>query len=135
MSDDTQEQATAQSNGATIINGVLVDVIDLGIKTTQYGPKRQVQLIFETDQIQEPTGAKIWVKRILNNSLHEMAKLRAFMRDWRGKDVTQAELKNGMQWDKILGKGARLEVIDALSKSGHPYLKLLKALPPGKDRL
>ncbi|MBM3832796.1 MAG: hypothetical protein FJ403_05890 [Verrucomicrobia bacterium] len=136
MGDETHnEQATAQSNGATIVNGVLVDMIDLGVQETPWGPKRQLQPVFEIDEVNEQTALPLKVRRTLNNNLHEKSTLRGLMKSWRGWDLTENELKNGINWSKQVGKPCRLEIVDAISKNGHAYLKLLNILPPGKTKL
>lgn len=136
MGDETHnEQATAQSNGATIVNGVLVDMIDMGVQETPWGPKKQLQLVFEIDEVNEQTAFPLKVRRTLNNNLHEKSTLRALMKSWRGLDLTENELKHGINWTKQIGKPCRLEIVDAISQNGHAYLKLLNILPPGDTKL
>lgn len=71
--------------------GVLVDIVDLGPITTQYGTKEKLQFVWLTDEADEEGQTKRLFKRY-TKSLHEKASLRAAFIKIAGRDLTAEEL-------------------------------------------
>jgi hypothetical protein len=98
------------------VQGVLAEVVDLGLITTEWqGKKRDSHkclLTFEIDETVEREGTeqRMIVSRRFTASLNEKAALRAFLEGWRGKTFTDEELA-GFDLDKIVGTNAILSLV------------------------
>lgn len=98
------------------VQGVLAEVVDLGMVTTEWqGKKRESHkclLTFEIDEMVEREGIeqRMIVSRRFTASLNEKAALRQFLEGWRGKTFTDAELA-GFDLDKIIGTNAILSLV------------------------
>lgn len=89
--------------------GVLVDVIDLGMKETAYGQKHKVRLVWQTSELM--TNDKPFVvSREYNLSLNEKATLRKDLESWRGKKFTDTEAE-AFDLETLLGINGTLNVI------------------------
>lgn len=99
-------------------------VIDLGRQWTEFEGQgkfvRQVALGFRILE-----GNRFWL--ILTASLHEKAKLRAYLESWRGRPFTEKEL-NGFDLNTILGVPVLLTLTE---KNG--YLNITKLKKPVKE--
>ena len=98
------------------IQGVLAEVVDLGIVTTEWkGEKRQVHrcmLTFEINETIERDGhdQRMIVSRTFTASLNEKAALRHFLEGWRGKTFSDEELA-GFDLEKLVGINAILSLV------------------------
>lgn len=97
---------------------VCCDVQDLGWEETTYGWKYKIRLVFfcgqHTDE-KEVEGVKkrfpMTVSKKFTASLNEKANLRAFCKSWRGgKDFDAETIKNGFDFEKMLGADAFIQV-------------------------
>jgi hypothetical protein len=110
------------------VQGVLAEVIDLGIITTEWqGQKRDSHkclLTFEIDETVEREGVeqRMIVSRRFTASLNEKAALRQFLEGWRGKTFTDEELA-GFDLDKIVGTNAILSLVHNSDK-GKTYCNI-----------
>jgi hypothetical protein len=107
-----------------IHSAVCVDVIDLGIQDTEFGPKHKLRLTFELEAKQDD-GSPFKVSKSFTASLHPKATLAGFISKWRGKPVADGESIN---LEKLIGASATLVLgtwqngdksgvgIDAISK-------------------
>lgn len=64
---------------------VVADVIDLGERETEYGPKDQIRLIFLVDQL-DSQGNPIELRRTYNKTAHEKASVRKVAKMLLGRD-------------------------------------------------
>lgn len=98
-----------------------IDVVDLGEVQTQYDGVTRMQhklrLVFWSGHWSEPRNVDgemrpmaLTVSRRFTASLHEAAALRAFLRVWRGADLTDAKLNGGWNVEELVGVGAFLQV-------------------------
>ena len=101
--------------------------------------KNQVALIFELpfctleiDGITKPRA----ISRIYTLSLHEKALLRKHLESWRTRKFTQAELQDGFDLKKILGRVCTLNIIHA-EKDDKTYANIdtIMAAPADKKDL
>lgn len=110
------------------IQGVLAEVIDLGMVVTEWqGKKRESHkclLTFEIDEtvVREDIEQRMIVSRRFTASLNEKAALRAFLEGWRGKTFTDEELA-GFDLDKIVGTNAILSLVHN-STDGKTYCNI-----------
>ena len=70
---------------------VCVDVTPPKTVQTDYGPKEQFRLVFETTQLREDGRPYLVWSRGFTTSLGEKAALRAFLKQWFSRDLTAAE--------------------------------------------
>lgn len=97
---------------------VCCDVQDLGWEEhATYGWKYKIRLVFFCGQYteeKEVEGVKkrfpMTVSKKFTASLSEKANLRAFCRSWRGKDLDAQTIKDGFDFEKMLGAEAYLQV-------------------------
>lgn len=124
-------------------SAVCVDVVDLGIVTTEWkGKAKQVhkcRIVYEIGEAME-SGHRFTVSRQFTVSLSEKANLRAFLEAWRGKAFTKEELA-GFDLEVLLGAPAVIQV-QHKEREGKTYanitsvMKLMKGVaklePSGK---
>lgn len=110
------------------VQGVLAEVVDLGMVTTEWqGKKRESHkclLTFEIDETVEREGVeqKMIVSRRFTASLNEKASLRQFLEGWRGRTFTDEEL-TGFDLDSIVGVNAILALVHN-SNDGKTYCNI-----------
>ena len=94
-----------------------VDCIDLGMKESQYGPKRKMRITFEIEQRME-NGKPFSVSRSFTASLHAKATLSNFLSKWRGRPVGEGE---EIDFDKLIGACATLVVSHMVGETGKSF--------------
>jgi len=67
---------------------VCVDVTPLKTVPTDYGPKEQFRLVFETTELRDDGRPYLVWSRGFTPSLGEKAALRSFLRQWFGRDLS-----------------------------------------------
>lgn len=118
-----------------------VDVIDLGEKVEQFADKpeklaHKVALVFRTGE-KNADGHYIDIAKEFTLSMFELANLRKFLEQWRGKTFTDDEVEEGAPLHKLCGVTALLNVEQKPSKGGRTYAninaiqKLPKVMEPG----
>lgn len=95
---------------ADVHNAVCVGVYDLGTQNGNFGPKRQLCLVWELD-CKKDDGKNFVVSRRYGLSLHPKAEFRKLLESWSGRKVTQAEEENGFDAAKLLGQPCALQII------------------------
>lgn len=113
---------------------VCVDVIDLGERLEMFGGKIKIQpkcaLVFATGQKNTDTGEPFYLHPEFSVSMHEKAKLRAFLGAWRGKSYTEEQADQGAPLKKLVGKPVTLTVEHKTSpSSGRTYANILAVTP------
>lgn len=118
---DNAKEYTKHPEGEFV--AVCVDIVDLGLEDTLYGPKPKVRVVFETEATieKEINGQRVLVPATISRkftaSLNEKAPLRAFLEAWRGRKFTAAEAK-AFDAEQLLGAPAYLNVTWEWSKDG-----------------
>lgn len=126
----TQADASTATTPATSANmqrsvrAVCVDFMDLGTVETTWGPKHQVKLVFETEE-RKANGFPRTATRTHTLSYWEKAPLRRDLESWRGRPLTASQIQRGIRLSSLVGRDCELEVCDALSSKGFPYLKVV----------
>lgn len=113
-------------------DAVCVDIVDLGMKETQFGPKHKIRVVWEIAAKTED-GVPFTVGKQYGLSLHEKADLRKDLKGWRGgKDFTTEELRgptgDGFDLETIIGKSCQLLVQQEPSKEGKVYANVKNVL-------
>ena len=98
-------------------SAVCVDCIDLGVKETQYGPKRKLRMVFEIADRME-NGKPYSVSRSFTASLHQKATLSNFLSKWRGRAVSEGE---EIDFDKLITANATLVVSHMVGETGKTF--------------
>lgn len=88
-----------------------VDVIDKGEIETQFGLKHKIRIMFQVAETDPTTGKPFLVGRNFTLSMNEKAALRQFMESWRGKKYTDAEVKAGVDVERMVGVNATIQVM------------------------
>lgn len=85
-------------------SALCVDVIDLGIVDSQFGPKPMVRLNFELEAKMDD-GKPFTVGKSFTASVNPKANLAKFLSKWRGKAIAEGE---EIDLDKLIGANATL---------------------------
>lgn len=102
---------------------VCVDVTPLKTVQTGYGPKEQFRLVFETTELrQDGTPFQVW-SRGFTPTLGEKSALRAFLKQWFGRDLTATELEE-MDTETLVGRPASLVVVHNSGDNGEVYANI-----------
>jgi hypothetical protein len=102
---------------------VCVDVTLPKTVQTDYGPKEQFRLVFETTQLREDGRPYLVWSRGFTTSLGEKAALRAFLKQWFGRDLTAAEQKE-FDTDTLIGRTAQLVIVHTEGRNGETYANI-----------
>ena len=70
---------------------VCVDVVDLGIVQTPFGPQEKIQIRWQLEEKDPKTGKRYLIVQKYTPSLHEKSKLRPMLEAWRGKKFSKEE--------------------------------------------
>jgi hypothetical protein len=89
---------------------VCVDVTPLKKTQSSYGERETFRLVFETAELRQNGSPFLLFIRTFTPSLHEKAALRAFLKQWMGRDLTTAE-QNEFDTDSLIGRPARVSVV------------------------
>ena len=109
---------------------VCVDVIDLGILESAFGPAHKVELRFVVDQ-QDDEGKAILVTARYRASLHEKAKLRQHLELWRGRKFTVDELKR-FDLEAVLHKPCQLQIVHNITDDGSVWANVAAIITANK---
>lgn len=140
MADNVTAQDKGGGEARTIIpeeqtQAVLADVIDLGMRKTQFKGEdpylqHRVALVFQSADVDPKTGRRYEVHQEFTNSMGKKANLRGFIESWRGKKLTQEEARKGVQLAALVGVNALISPEHQTSKrTGKPYA-IIAAIAP-----
>lgn len=115
---------------------VCVDIIDLGLKQTDYGEKHKVRLVFQTKDLDEESGAPFQIGRQVTASLHEKATLSKMIESWTGKKLTDEDREVGVSEDLLLGANGYANVVHN-ENAGKTYANIdsIMPLPKGMAKI
>jgi hypothetical protein len=89
---------------------VCVDVTPLKKTQSTYGERETFRIVFETTELRQDGKPFLLFSRSFTPSLHEKAALRAFLKQWFGRDLTTTE-QNEFDTESLIGRSARVSVI------------------------
>lgn len=121
---------------ADVHNAICIGVYDLGTQNGNFGPKRQLCLLWELD-CDKDDGKHFVVSRRYGLSLHPKAEFRKLLESWSGRKVTPDEEENGFDAAKLLNQPCALQIIHN-ENNGNTYAnvgsvtKLMKGMKPMK---
>ena len=103
-------------------SAVLVDVTPLKTVQTDFGPKEQFRLVFESTAVREDGKPYLVWSRGFTPSLGEKAALRAFLKQWMGRDLTAQEQEE-FDTETLIGRTAHLVIVHNES-NGQTYANI-----------
>jgi hypothetical protein len=111
---------------------VCVDVVDLGMQDTQWGPKQKCRIYWQIEEIDTETGKRFPVAKQYTVSLHEKATLRKDLQTWRGRKFTEQELE-GFDLENLIGVNCQVQVVHNLADDGRVFANVQAVVPIGKN--
>jgi len=106
---------------------VCCDVIDNGVKETQWGPKQKITIRWQSQETSEK-GHRLTVQQQYTRSLNEKAKLRHDLESWRGRKFTGPELR-AFDLEVLLGVNAMVNVIHNDGSDGKVWANVASLAP------
>lgn len=110
---------------------VCCDVIDLGVKDTQWGPKQKIAIRWQSEEVSDK-GHRLTIQQQYTRSLNEKAKLRHDLESWRGRKFTPAELKK-FDVEVLVGVNAMVNVIHNDGTDGKTWANVASLAPLMKN--
>ena len=112
--------------------GQCVDVIDMGEEVSSFPGKPEklapkVAFVYRTGELNDE-GVFIDLVAEFTVSLGDLANLRAFLEQWRGKSLTEDQIRDGVPLEKMEGTWALLTVAHKMSKKGRTYAYIVSAV-------
>lgn len=109
------------------VKAVIVDVTPLKKRETEYGPKEEFRLVFETE-CKMDSGDNFTVRsRLYSPSLNEKANFRKDLKKIMGRDLTAQELDE-FDTETLIGMGAKL-MIEHQHKDTETYANIVLIKP------
>lgn len=125
------DQAALPDEG--LHDGVLCDVVGLGLQTNGFGETRPtVKLRWQLEAINPHTGKRFIVSQRYTESLHKKAKLSQHLETWRGRKFSEAE-RERFDLERLLGVNAQVQIVHNVGKDGTRYANVNAVLPPSKN--
>jgi hypothetical protein len=114
-------------------------IFDIGKQKQEYNGEvkypEQIIMVFEINErmtIDKYAGERFNLSKWYTKSLHEKAKLRKDLENWRGKDFTHDELK-GFDIEVLIGINCMISVIKSLS--GKSVIGSISSMMKGVEKL
>jgi hypothetical protein len=105
------------------VNAVCVDVTPPKTVQTDYGAKEQFRFVFETTQLRDDGKPYLVWSRGFNTTLGEKSALRAFLKQWFGRDLTAAEQQE-FDTDTLIGRTAQIVIVHNDGRNGETYANI-----------
>lgn len=127
-------QKSFQPHPAGQFRAVCVDCTEPKEIETRFGRQTIFKFVFETEATREDGSRLCAWSRPLTPSLHEKANLRKVLKQWRGKDLSSAEL-SGFDTESMVGVPAVI-VVTHDERGDVTYANIIAVLPDnGPDPL
>lgn len=102
---------------------VCVDVTPPKTVQTDYGPKEQFRLVFETTQLRDDGKPYLVWSRGFTPSLGDKSALRAFLKHWFGRELTAAEQQE-LDTETLIGRAAQIVIVHTEGRNGEVYANI-----------
>lgn len=112
-------------------HAVCCDVVDLGIVSTPFGDKSQVQIRWQVD-LANSKGDRYVVRKNYTRTLAPKANLRKDLEMWRGRPMTEKETEM-FDLERLLGINCQIQVMHKLADNGSVYANVVAVLPIAKN--
>lgn len=107
-------------------NGVCVDVVDLGIVQTGFGPADQIKIVWQLEAVTKK-GKRFTVQNRYTPSKSPKSNLRKMLESWRGKPFTKEEI-NDFDIEKLLGANCQLSIAHKITDDA-TYANVMAVIP------
>jgi hypothetical protein len=104
-----------------------IDVVDLGLKDTEFGPKHKIRITFQLDALLS-NGKRAIASKQFNLSSSEKSTLRLFIEAWRGKAFGSREEFGKFNEEKLVGQPALISIVHA-AKGDQTYANINGVFP------
>ena len=105
-----------------------VDVTPLKNVETNFGPREQFKLVFETECLRQDGSPFLVWSAGFTPSLHEKASLTKFLRQWFGRALSQAE-QDEFDTENLLGRAAVVTIVHNDGRDGQVYANIALIQP------
>lgn len=102
---------------------VCVDVTPPKTVQTDFGPKDQFRFVFETTLLRDDGKPYLVWSRGFNTTLGEKSALRAFLKQWFGRDLTATEQQE-FDTETLIGRTASLVIVHNEGRNGETYANI-----------
>lgn len=114
---------------------VCVDIVDLGIQQTRFGPAPQVEFTWNIEEVRRD-GKQHIVWRRFRPSLRDDSTLRRFLEVWQGYPFSEDELERGVGLvSRFLHRPGMLLVDQSLTGRYYHSVVAVTAMPEGRPGL
>lgn len=117
---------------AGLHQAVCVDVVDLGVLETAFGPKHKISVRWQTAETMSD-GRPFLVSKRYTASLHEKSVLRHDLESWRGRPFTGEELR-GFDVEKLVTANCQLVVVHKAGEQGKVWANVQTIAPLAKGQ-
>jgi hypothetical protein len=114
-----------------LFNAICCDVVDLGLKTTAFGDKHKIRIVWQLEERDPDKGWRYNVSQQYTLSLHPKSVLSQALEAWRGKKFTDDE-REGFDLEKLIGVGCQVQVVHQAGQNGNVYANVQAIVPLGK---
>jgi hypothetical protein len=119
---------------------VCCDIVDLGLVENKKFNKKQhkVRLVFQSSDVDPENSKPFQVSEQFTLSLDEKANLRKFIESWLGKKLTDQQVEDGIDLDKLLGVNGQGNIIhnkSAANGKNYANIGAIMPLAKGVERL
>ena len=116
-------------------NAVLIDIIDKGLQTWEFnGESKQAHKIRLLWEVEEKTsgGKPMMAAKSYTKSLAPNSNLRAMLRSWLGREMSEQEL-NKFETDDLIGRPAQV-LVTSYKKHGESRVYVKEVRKPLEDK-
>ncbi len=108
--------------------GVCVDVIDLGKKSTKWGEKRLLRVVWQLDKRMED-GRPFSISRPCTPSVHKESTLRKLAEPMLGRPLSGEELKKGFNLETLIARNCLIQVVHKKGDNDQTYANVQTIVP------
>ncbi len=94
---------------------VCIDLVDLGMREGQYGLRRKLKIVWSLEKRmkapdRKSLGKPYIAQKVYGWSLHPKSLLRQDIEAWTGKKLTEKQIREGVDLEKLIGRAAFLSI-------------------------
>jgi hypothetical protein len=105
-----------------------IDVVNLGIEETRFGPKPKIRFIWQLAESIRGGNTPFHVQRKYTLSMSKKSKLRPDLESWLGKRFAEKEV-GGFDLESMLGKPCLLNIVQSEGDDGVVYANVENVMP------
>ena len=112
---------------------VCIDVLDIGVKDTSYGPKHRVTIRWALDA-NDSTGRQFWAHASYNLTLgspNKPSALCQMIETWRGAPMSDEEFEQ-FNLDSLIGMNCQMQIVHKMGDGGKNWANVQAVVPLGR---